>query len=883
MRIVTILLTVLAAVANAEPKAATGIAALKDLGPVRPVRDWILLLYVVGDNDLEKGCHGLITRMEAVMKQRRLSGKVEVIALLDRAKGYTDIDGDWTSSRVYRIRPDSDYKKINSELLADCGELNMGDGSVLATFLSSAMKSFPARRTVLSIQDHGGGWASFAFDHDAPGHPKGKDNLTLTKLRGALKTALAAAGRKRIDILIFDMCLMGQLDVAVACKDLVDVVIFSEAISYGDNMPPALLHYGIPVHHLDTRAVARAAVDNWPGYWRRRKSVQRLLTLSAIDCRKVDQLVGALDALLAKLTPVAGKYWALFARSLFHASRYSDPKDLESKQNAVAAVDLIDAVKCMRANIRDFPAEAEYRAFLSAADQCILAKYRGTQRRRSHGLAIYAPPRPENVNPRYAHAPMLQFSQWPKFLGLLHAAQLRSLAPPRFHSIRILDPRGQVTDTIAPLQGHQCRFVLDGMNLLTVNFGIGTRYKDLGHLVQFKTTITVPLGESRIKGKTPRQIELLMPEYAQGRNIMGQELGGVLLQVASGDKAVYATVDTFHRPGTAVARGLYSDSAIGKDVKVDVIFDVNRWSVAHVIAHVKEPGADSVQIRDLVPRPEGVFRPHIDLITWLGATHTITHGEIKWGKGLRLIMNVVPPGEQALFLEARTVSGLPAVQRVPFKVRANGELDRYLKAPRKVTPAGLVGAWQLHTRVTDAKSGRQEFRATNTRVQFMPDPDDAPKLIYRMTLDGRTITGPAHLETLGLPLLSLCVVDTDGHLTRTALFVPFNDPAGGKGGIRLRDLASGAVHRLVKVGPAVTLVGRWTSKTGMVFQFDQRRYRMWVGGKQSDSGSYTAQGGTLTIKSDNGQTITPKFTLERDTLTIVDGESKTVLKRTPSR
>ena len=868
-----------AAGANAAPKAAKGIAALKDLGPARPVREWALLIYLNADNNLEGSRCRLMNDMEYILRDDRLREKVEILVLFDRAKGYSKADGDWTGTRVYRIRPDRDADKINSELLADCGELNMGDPAVLEAFLTSAMKSFPARRYAMSFHGHGGGWAHFCVDHDAPGQPKGKDSLDLVEARGALKAALSAAGKERFDVVAFEMCLMGQLDVAVACKDLSEVVIFSEAVSFGPHVFKTLLTDGIAKYPLDTRRAARETIRKWPSHYGSWSDLKMVLTMSAVDCRKVDELVGALDALLAKLIPTLGRHWATLARTLFYAENYSGSKDLDSKQNAVASIDLIDVIKRMRANTPDFPAEREYQALLAAADRCVLARHCGYRRRRGHGLAIYAPPRPENVSPAYAQTPLARGSQWPKFLGLLHAAQLRSLVAPRFHSIRMLDPRGQVTDTVTPLMGHQCRFALDGANILFVNFGIGSRYKDLGHLIQFKTRITVPLTERQTKGKTLEELDLILPTYVDGRNIMAQELGGVLLQVASGDKAVYATVDTFEGPDTAVARGLYSDSSVGKDVKIDIIFDVNRWVPLQVIAHVASTPGGPTARASIMPRRDGVFRPHIDLVTWLGATHTITHGEIKWGDGLRLIMNVVPPGEQALFLEAQAVSGLPAVQRVPFKVRANPDLDRYLQSPRRVTAKDLVGRWEMHTLVTDATTKRQEFRLTNTRFEFARDPRDAAKVTYRMTIDGKHTEGPAHLETLGLPLLSLYAKGARGGLTRTALFVPFNDPAGGKPGIRLRDMASRSVYRLVKVSPAVTLVGRWKSKTGMVFQFDKTRYRMSIGGQESDSGSYTAEDGKLTIKSDNGQTMTPGFTLEGDTLTIIDGANKTVLQR----
>jgi hypothetical protein len=95
-----------------------------DLGPVRKSssREWTIIVYMDGDNNLEPFALADINEMEL-----GASDSVEIIVLVDRAKGYDTSEGDWKDSRIYRIRKDKNPRKIGSEILARPGELNLGD------------------------------------------------------------------------------------------------------------------------------------------------------------------------------------------------------------------------------------------------------------------------------------------------------------------------------------------------------------------------------------------------------------------------------------------------------------------------------------------------------------------------------------------------------------------------------------------------------------------------------------------------------------------------------------------------------------------------------------------------------------------------------------
>jgi hypothetical protein len=323
----------LAAAASAQP---TGLEALGNLGKPRPDpdREWTVLMYMAGDNDLEADVLLDMNRIEANLPARG----VEIIVLLDRAKGYSKRDADWTEARVYRIRRGYKKKVLESELLARCGELNLGDPKVLQTFTAAGLKAFPAKRRALFLANHGGGWIGMCNDDDAPGGKKGKDKLELLEVRNALSAALTDAGLKRLDLLCFDMCLAGQLEIAHACKDLAEVQIFSEGLSYGLQYDAFTQRFGDK--SLSTRQLAVQIIrDN--GKLGDKRWSYRTNVFAAVDSEKIDGLITALDAVAAKLTAAAEQHWATLCRAHFFSETYVDRLEYRKGTRAYHAFDLM--------------------------------------------------------------------------------------------------------------------------------------------------------------------------------------------------------------------------------------------------------------------------------------------------------------------------------------------------------------------------------------------------------------------------------------------------------------------------------------------------------------------------------------------------------------
>lgn len=104
--------------------------------------------------------------------------------------------------------------------LKDLGEVNMGDPTTLADFITYGKTNFPASRYLLSVYDHGGGWRGTCIDETDDGW------LTMHDFH----TALQEAGS--VDLICFTApCLMSSLEALYEVRDDTDVYVASEEVS----------------------------------------------------------------------------------------------------------------------------------------------------------------------------------------------------------------------------------------------------------------------------------------------------------------------------------------------------------------------------------------------------------------------------------------------------------------------------------------------------------------------------------------------------------------------------------------------------------------------------------------------------------------------------
>jgi hypothetical protein len=173
----------------------------------------------------------------------------------------------------------------------------MGNGTILSNFIIKSVKLYPAKHYALIIADHGYGFVGVSFDDTD------HDELSLTEL----KKSLSKSGMK-IDLLIFDACLMSMIEVAYQLREYVNVMVASEGNRIWFNAPewwgwnthpyPSVLTKLIENPSMNATELAKIFVEETEKMY---SSAIEPVTVSAIDLSHVEELAQSIDSLVSSL------------------------------------------------------------------------------------------------------------------------------------------------------------------------------------------------------------------------------------------------------------------------------------------------------------------------------------------------------------------------------------------------------------------------------------------------------------------------------------------------------------------------------------------------------------------------------------------------------
>jgi parallel beta-helix repeat protein len=268
---------------------------------------WTVLLYLNGDNDLEAYMFDTVSNLVAAGG----SPRANVLALVD---GYQTPGSSGTV--LYNLSHGRATPIAAPEVVAG-GERNMGDKQTLVDFASWARRAYPAHHTMLSIVDHGGGWApnveafidgglarqrdwgaggsGLSWDFSSLASIGDYDYIDGPELREALQ-AIAGDNIKKLDVLFLDVCLMGLLEVAYQVKDYASFFVSSQNIGWAPLGPTG--RYVQTIQRLQPNTTPRTMAELLVEAYEE-ANPERLhpFTVSAIDLAKMAPLVDALNTL----------------------------------------------------------------------------------------------------------------------------------------------------------------------------------------------------------------------------------------------------------------------------------------------------------------------------------------------------------------------------------------------------------------------------------------------------------------------------------------------------------------------------------------------------------------------------------------------------------
>lgn len=408
----------------------------------KPSAEWTVMVFLNADNNLER--FALLDFKE--MAEIGSTDEVNIITQFDRSGSWATSYGDWTQCLRFRVA--KDMAPLPQNALEDLGEVNMGDGQVLADFVQWTMQAYPAKRYMLDIWDHGQGWrfdearlvegtaeekaAYRAFRREtsaaeirdratrraageasagapapagdglrgiSPGRviessyryvsidDSSQDKLYNREIQDSL---LALLHGQRLDLIGFDACLMAMVETGYALRDVCNVMVGSEELEPGDGWD-----YGDWMKRLvadptmDAAELGKVLVESYRMYYESPDTEDTEVTLSAIDLSHMASLAELIDALADELRQKLPVELANIRQARKNCFVYAPGYGLHG-------IDLVHFCEQLGTATQDTALRSKAQAVGAAVSACVVANYAGPDRQDnygSRGLAIYFPAR----------------------------------------------------------------------------------------------------------------------------------------------------------------------------------------------------------------------------------------------------------------------------------------------------------------------------------------------------------------------------------------------------------------------------------------------------------------------------------------------------------
>lgn len=384
---------------------------------------WTILAYLNGDNDLEKFVIKDINEMEEGIDS---GADYNIIVQADRRPGYDSSNGDWRSTRRYLVTPDtSSDDTIRSTLLADMGEINMGNPYSLISFVKWGILNYPADKYMLVVWDHGNGWYKNAENRDILKGISYDDTDTSNigvangEYAEVMDSVSSFLGRK-LDVLANDACLMAMHEVIYDVKDYADYFVGSEYPIPGDGFPYNTICDSMNLKKdMSPAELSRTIVNKYTNYY---NGVVDDATISAIAVNDgVIHLAYYMDEFAKKLMSIGGRWLASIDSIRKNTLEFKENPPDAGKSDS-CHIDLYDFASRVKNNL-NIPIDVRNWAdsVMLAVNSIVIAEGHSSDVVNfdsAHGIAAYYPVIQSSVDTNYTKLDFVkQYNNWFAFIN----------------------------------------------------------------------------------------------------------------------------------------------------------------------------------------------------------------------------------------------------------------------------------------------------------------------------------------------------------------------------------------------------------------------------------------------------------------------------------
>jgi hypothetical protein len=313
-------------------------------------------------------------------------------------------------------------EKGGSALIEDRGRERVRDPETLQHFIEMGMRKYPAKHYLVVLSGHGNGFRGMLTDRDGV-------DIPISGVRDALEEAQKSTG-KTIDVLAFESCKMGQLEVAYELKDAARLLvaspgdIYNEAFNYETILGKVdeAQKSGAPLAPEDMAKILVESTDGMP---------DEVPTLTALDLKKMSAVKEALDGLAVAMKS-SGISQSVVERLIFDSPQYDASRHSGRTRPERELVDIIGF--CNRlvksAKVTDPKVKEAAAALRKSIDEATVAKRVHEGDYSDQGLSAYIPTARgilHPIDPDYTDLRISADGAWDDFLMGGRKDRLRAL------------------------------------------------------------------------------------------------------------------------------------------------------------------------------------------------------------------------------------------------------------------------------------------------------------------------------------------------------------------------------------------------------------------------------------------------------------------------
>ena len=334
------------------------------------------------------------------MESALLSAGINVGVQVDRIGSYDSSNDNWTDTRRGVIVSDNNASVISSTLTS-IGEIDMGRGQSLTDFINWGATNLPAQNYALVIWDHGAGaLGGSAYDDSSAGS-------FLSNLE--VRQAISSSTLQRVDLLGFDACLMGAVEVATEVASVASILVGSELTEPGEGWDyTTFLTQFSNASQATSATLAGSIVDAYGAF----PSYQGRQTLSAIDLTKMTPIELAINAFANTMNSASATDW--------QAVRLAQSRSSTGDSGYEFYVDLVSFMTNLQTASTNAAIDAAAQSVIQAVQASVLREVGPNV---YNGLTIMFPTTTAELNAYKAASPQfVANTAWEDFLTLYLAS-----------------------------------------------------------------------------------------------------------------------------------------------------------------------------------------------------------------------------------------------------------------------------------------------------------------------------------------------------------------------------------------------------------------------------------------------------------------------------